>query len=102
MPDLDLTSASGPLRAHTLLHRATPVFLNLGDPGAIDITPWADRVRVVDAAYTGAWELPVLGEVRAPTAVLIRPDGYVAWAGGQTQAGLEDAVNSWFGSPAMP
>ena len=102
MPDLDLTSASGPLRAYTLLHRATPVFLNLGDPGAIELTPWADRVRVVDATYTGAWELPVLGEVRAPTAVLIRPDGYVAWAGGQTQAGLEDALNSWFGSPAMP
>jgi 2-polyprenyl-6-methoxyphenol hydroxylase-like FAD-dependent oxidoreductase len=36
MPDLDLTSASGPLRAYTLLHRATPVFLNLGDPGAIE------------------------------------------------------------------
>ena len=102
MPDLDLTSASGPLRAYRLLHRATPVFLNLGDPGAIELTPWADRVRVVDAAYTGAWELPVLGAVRAPTAVLIRPDGYVAWAGGQTQAGLEDALNSWFGSPAMP
>jgi FAD binding domain/Aromatic-ring hydroxylase, C-terminal len=102
MPDLDLTTASGPLRTYTLLHRATPVFLNLGDPGAVDIAPWADRVRVVDATYTGAWELPVLGDVRAPTAVLIRPDGYVAWAGGQTQAGLEDPLNRWFGSPAMP
>jgi 3-(3-hydroxy-phenyl)propionate hydroxylase len=102
MPDLDLTTASGPLRTYTLLHGAAPMFLNLGDPGAIDMTPWADRVRMIDAIYTGAWELPVLGEVRAPTAVLIRPDGYVAWAGDQAQAGPEDALNSWFGSAAMP
>jgi hypothetical protein len=78
----------GPLRVFTLLHDARPVLLNLGEPGAFDITPWADRVKSIDAEYTGAWELPAIGAVAAPTAVLIRPDGYVAWVGGRTQLGL--------------
>ena len=81
MPDLDLVTADGPLRVFTLLHEARPVLLNLGEPGGLDITPWADRVRLIDATYAGAWELPVLGAVAAPAAVLIRPDGYVAWVG---------------------
>jgi 2-polyprenyl-6-methoxyphenol hydroxylase-like FAD-dependent oxidoreductase len=100
MPDLDLVTATGPLRVFTLLHDARPVMLNLGESGDLDITPWADRVRQIDAGYAGAWELPVLGAVTAPTAVLIRPDGYVAWVGGSTQLGLADALTTWFGPPA--
>jgi 3-(3-hydroxy-phenyl)propionate hydroxylase len=100
MPDLDLATADGPLRVFTLLHQARPVLLNLGEPGGIDITPWADRVQLIDATYTGAWELPVLGTVTAPTAVLIRPDGHVAWVGDTTQQGLPDALTTWFGPPA--
>ncbi len=99
MPDLDVVTADGPLRIFTLLHDARPVLLDLGEPGGIDITPWADRVRSIDARYGGAWELPVIGEVTAPTAVLVRPDGYVAWVGEQTQAGLADALTTWFGPP---
>jgi 2-polyprenyl-6-methoxyphenol hydroxylase-like FAD-dependent oxidoreductase len=100
MPDLDLVTDNGPLRVFTLLHDARPVLLNLGEPGAFDITPWADRVRLIDATYAGVWELPVLGAVDAPEAVLIRPDGYVAWAGDPTDVGLRDALTTWFGSPA--
>jgi aromatic ring hydroxylase-like protein len=100
MPDLDLVTANGPLRVFTLLHDARPVFLNLGEPGGFDITPWADRVQLIDAEYDGRWELPALGVVTAPTAVLIRPDGYVAWVGNQTQVGLADALGTWFGPPA--
>jgi 3-(3-hydroxy-phenyl)propionate hydroxylase len=100
MPDLDLVTANGPLRVFTLLHDARPVLLNLGDPGGFDITPWADRVQLVDARYAGQWELPVLGAVAAPAAVLIRPDGYVAWVGDLTQPGLADALTTWFGPPA--
>ena len=100
MPDLDLVTANGPLRVFILLHEARPVLLNLAEPGGLDITPWADRVRVVDAKYVGTWELPVLGPVAAPDAVLIRPDGYVAWAGDQAPSELADALTIWFGSAA--
>jgi 2-polyprenyl-6-methoxyphenol hydroxylase-like FAD-dependent oxidoreductase len=99
MPDLDLVTPNGPLRVFTLLHDARPVLLNFGVPGSVDITPWADRVQVIDAKYVGTWELPALGPVTAPTAVLIRPDGYVAWAGDLTQPGLADALTTWFGPP---
>ncbi len=97
MPDLDLVTANGPLRVFALLHRARPVLLNLGEPGGLDITPWADRVQLIDARYVGPWELPVVGAVTAPAAVLVRPDGYVAWAGDLTQPGLADALTTWFG-----
>jgi 2-polyprenyl-6-methoxyphenol hydroxylase-like FAD-dependent oxidoreductase len=99
MPDLDLVTADGPLRVFELLHDARPVLLNLGEPGGFDITPWADRVQLIDAEYVGLWELPVLGAVTAPTAVLIRPDGYVAWVGDQTHLGLPEALTIWFGAP---
>ena len=101
MPDLDLVTADGPLRVFELLHDARPVLLNLGEPDGFDITPWADRVQLIDASYDGAWELPVLGVVTAPTAVLVRPDGYVAWVGDGTDAGLTDALATWFGSPGQ-
>jgi hypothetical protein len=98
MPDLDVVSADGPVRVFALLHDARPVLLNLGEPGGFDITPWADRVRMVDAGYAGPWELPVVGAVAAPAAVLIRPDGYVAWVGDVTEPGLRDALATWFGA----
>jgi 2-polyprenyl-6-methoxyphenol hydroxylase-like FAD-dependent oxidoreductase len=100
MPDLDLATDDGPLRVFTLLHQARPVLLNLGEPGGIDITAWADRVQLTDAKHAGRWNLPVLGTVTAPTAVLIRPDGYVAWAGEETHRGLPEALTTWFGPPA--
>jgi 2-polyprenyl-6-methoxyphenol hydroxylase-like FAD-dependent oxidoreductase len=99
MPDLDLATADGPLRVFELLHGAKPVLLNLWEPGGVDIASWAERVQLVDASYTGEWELPVLGAVTAPTAVLIRPDGYVAWVGDGTGAGLPEALTAWFGPP---
>jgi 2-polyprenyl-6-methoxyphenol hydroxylase-like FAD-dependent oxidoreductase len=99
VPDLDLDTADGPLRVFTLLHDARPVLLDLAEPGGLDITPWADRVQLVDAEYAGVWELPVFGEVTAPTAVLIRPDGHVAWVGDGTDEGLSDALTTWFGAP---
>jgi 2-polyprenyl-6-methoxyphenol hydroxylase-like FAD-dependent oxidoreductase len=99
MPDLDLVTESGPQRVFSLLHDARPVLLNLSEPGAFDIAPWADRVQRIDARYTGAWQLPVIGAVAAPSAVLIRPDGYVAWVGEGTDQGVRGALNTWFGPP---
>jgi 3-(3-hydroxy-phenyl)propionate hydroxylase len=100
MPDLDVQTADGSTRVFALLHDARPVLLNLGPPGGFDIAPWADRVRMVDAAHEGAWELPVLGEVAAPPAVVIRPDGHVAWAGDLTDPELPHALETWFGAAA--
>jgi 3-(3-hydroxy-phenyl)propionate hydroxylase len=103
IPDLDIHTADGPTRISTLLHAAQAVLLNLGEPGAFDVSPWAARVRMVDAAYAGEWELPVVGAVTAPSAVLIRPDGYVAWLGDLTDRDLARALDFWFGhAPAGP
>ena len=98
MPDFDVDTADGPTRVFTLLHDARPVLLNLGEPGGFDISPWANRVRLVDAKHDGVWELPVLGEVAAPPAVVIRPDGHVAWAGDLTDPQLPQALATWFGA----
>ncbi|HEX5608932.1 MAG TPA: FAD-dependent monooxygenase [Solirubrobacterales bacterium] len=97
MPDLDLVTADGPLRVFELLHSAKPVLLNLDEPGGLDITPWGDRVQLIDASCDREWELPVLGPVNPPPAVLIRPDGYVAWVGDGSQHGLPEALTTWFG-----
>lgn len=102
MPDLELVTDDGGMRVFELLHRARPVVLNLGKAGDLDITPWADRVARIDAHYDGLWELPALGQVTAPTAVLIRPDGYVAWVGEGDGSGLADALGRWFGPPVWP
>jgi 3-(3-hydroxy-phenyl)propionate hydroxylase len=100
MPDLDLRTAAGPTRVFALLHEARPVLLELGAPGGVDPSPWADRVRAIQASQDGALELPLLGEVPAPSAVLIRPDGHVAWAGDVADPALPRAVSDWFG-PAV-
>jgi 3-(3-hydroxy-phenyl)propionate hydroxylase len=97
MPDLDLITADGPRRVFTFLHDARPVLIDFGSRGGVDVAPWADRVRSVRAEYDGAWELPAIGAVAAPRAVLVRPDGYVAWVGDEHQAGLADALTTWFG-----
>jgi hypothetical protein len=99
MPDLDLVTDAGPRRTFSLLHDARPVLLNLSDAESVDIPPWSDRVELVDATTDGPWVLPVLGPVTPPSAVLIRPDGHVAWVGDQTQLGLTEALTTWFGPP---
>ena len=100
MPDLDLETAEGPTRVFSLLHEARPALVNLGDPGRFDLSGWADRVRLVDATYDGGWALPVIGEIPAVPAVLIRPDGHVAWTGDPTDPGLRRALTTWFGAPS--
>jgi 3-(3-hydroxy-phenyl)propionate hydroxylase len=100
MPDLELVTPDGPMRVFTLLQNARPLLLNLGAPGRFDITPWAGRVQLIDAEFAGTWNLPAIGAVTAPAAVLVRPDGYVAWVGDRTQPDLTDALTTWFGPPA--
>ncbi|NUO38185.1 MAG: hypothetical protein HOQ31_06230 [Gemmatimonadaceae bacterium] len=100
MPDLDLVTVDGTVRFFTLLHGARGVLVNFGEPGAVNLAPWSDRVQSIDATYEGAWELPASGVVPAPAAVLVRPDGYVAWVGDSTEVGLVEALTRWFGPPA--
>jgi 3-(3-hydroxy-phenyl)propionate hydroxylase len=96
MPDLDVMTPDGALRVFELMHDARPILLDLGGPD-VDITPWGSRVRTVNAKCTGKWNLPVFGVVPTPTAVLIRPDGHVAWVGEHTNSGLTEALTTWFG-----
>jgi 3-(3-hydroxy-phenyl)propionate hydroxylase len=100
MPDLDLVTADGPVRTFTLLHDARPLLLNFGDPSGLDTAAWGHRVKRIEAEFGGAWEIPAIGTVDAPAAVLIRPDGYVAWVGDGTNRGLAEALTTWFGPPA--
>jgi hypothetical protein len=97
VPDLELVSADGAVRAFELLHEARPVLISFG--GAFDASPWP-RVRSVEAEPVERWELPVIGPVEAPDAVLVRPDGHVAWVGPITDPGLPEALTRWFGPPA--
>lgn len=97
MPDLDVVTTNRQIHMYTLLRDARAVLLNLETPGSLNPGPWADQVQLVDATYDGEWELPVIGSVRAPAAVLIRPDGHVAWTGDGTPQGLEGALSTWFG-----
>jgi 3-(3-hydroxy-phenyl)propionate hydroxylase len=100
MPDLDLITADGERRVFTLLHKGRPALLNFGGPRRLDVRGWEDRVAVVEANYSGPWELPAIGTVSAPTAVLMRPDGYVAWVEGANETGLAEALTKWFGAPS--
>jgi 3-(3-hydroxy-phenyl)propionate hydroxylase len=100
MPDLELMTNKGSQRVFALLHKARPVLLNFGDADRFDITAWLGRVQLLDSEYVGPWELPVIGMVSAPSAVLVRPDGYVAWVGDATQHGLIEALTTWFGPSA--
>lgn len=98
MPDLDVETGGATRPVYSLLHAAQPLFLNFGEPGSFALTSWPDRVRRADARYTGPWELPLLGSVAAPKAVLVRPDGYVAWVSEGSDGGLRAALSTWFGS----
>ncbi|HWD70579.1 MAG TPA: hypothetical protein VG293_10315, partial [Solirubrobacteraceae bacterium] len=104
MPDLDLVlPEGGATRVFELMRSGRPLLINLGEPGGLDVGGWADRVRLVEATYEGEWKLPVLGDVTAPSAVLVRPDGYVAWAHAPgSEAGLGEALTTWFGAPVEP
>jgi 3-(3-hydroxy-phenyl)propionate hydroxylase len=102
MPDVDVVTPHGTRRAFEFLHGARPMLLNVGAPSALDVSPWASRVQLVDGSYEGEWELPVIGVVSAPTALLVRPDGYVAWAADAFESDDEDrlrvALTRWFGA----
>jgi hypothetical protein len=92
MPDWEVITADGPKRIFTFLHKARPFLLNLKEGARFE----ADRVQVIDAKYEGPWELPVISKVERTSAMLIRPDGHVAWAGEPDDPTLREALATWF------
>lgn len=99
MPDLDIIAEEKPVRVFGLMHWARPLLLQFDGP-PIDSAHLPERVDLVRVCYDGPWELPLLGEVDAPSAVLVRPDGYVAWVGEGSTDGLDDALAKWCGTAA--
>jgi 2-polyprenyl-6-methoxyphenol hydroxylase-like FAD-dependent oxidoreductase len=101
MPDVDLVVDHRPVTTFALLHDGRGLLLQCDHRVRFDASGWADRVRSVDAKCVGKWELPVIGSVAVPSAVLVRPDGYVAWVGERSDAGLADSLTRWFGPPSL-
>ena len=94
VPDLDLKTADGTVRLYELLHQGRPVLLDF-DGGLGDaLRGWTDRVDAVRP--TGDWSIPAVGDIPASAALLVRPDGYVAWLPG-TSVELRTALETWFG-----
>lgn len=102
VPDADLTTKGGDTRVHTLLRSGRPVLLILGGNDVPAIPQWHDRVDIVTAeSRTDRWTIPGIGDIPAPAAALLRPDGYIAWAADEpTTAGLTEALTTWVGAPA--
>lgn len=96
IPDLDLHSNDGPIRLYTLLHDSRALLLNFDQPAHLNIRRWAHRVTAVNVRGDRTWTLPILGEIAAPAAVLVRPDGYIAWIGDHRAIDLDDTLNRWF------
>jgi 3-(3-hydroxy-phenyl)propionate hydroxylase len=98
MPDLDLEVDGATTRVAELLHAARPLLLHLRTPAPpVDVGPWRDRLEVVVADAETTCELPLIGSVELPAAVLVRPDGHVAWAGEGADPALRTALSRWLG-----
>ncbi|MFE3093566.1 FAD-dependent monooxygenase [Streptomyces sp. NPDC059248] len=111
VPDAGLKTPDGTARVYELLAGARGVLLDLrgGAGAAAAVRGWADRIDPVEArAADGDWSVPGVGAVPAPAALLIRPDGHIAWAcdgdgdgDGIGGPALLAALTTWFG-PALP
>ncbi len=100
IPDLDIVVGGEKRRIYDYLHRARPVLFSFAGGADPVLVPGSDRVQRVSALCDAPWDLPVIGRVPTPDAVLLRPDGYVAWAGSLDDERLRDAMGFWFGGIA--
>ncbi|WP_067714829.1 FAD-dependent monooxygenase [Nocardia yamanashiensis] len=99
IPDADLTTATGATRVAELQRTARPILLALNGTEVPDLGAWQGLVDVVTAATARRWTTPESGEIPSPAAVLVRPDGYVAWAtDGSDTTGLTAALTEWVGA----
>ena len=100
IPDLELTRGEDTVQLYSLMHGAKPLFLTSGDAPA-DLEGWADRVTIEQVTFPETWRIPVTGEVASPRAVLVRPDGYIAWIDdGSGGTDIKHCLKFWFGEPA--
>ncbi|MEV6731507.1 MULTISPECIES: FAD-dependent monooxygenase [unclassified Streptomyces] len=106
VPDADLKTPEGTIGVYDLLHAGRPVLLDLSGSAEVAAVAkgWADRVDLVEArSEDDQWAVPAIDQVPAPAALLIRPDGHVAWAcdgGAPDTSALRTALTTWFG-PAL-
>ncbi|MDX3644656.1 FAD-dependent monooxygenase [Streptomyces sp. MB09-02B] len=97
MPHLELTGPGRTTSSTELLHCARGVLLDLTDNPRLRARAgaWADRLDIVTAAPAST-----VAALEGTTAVLIRPDGYVAWAAPGSHHDLPMAIERWFGKPS--
>ncbi|GHA42183.1 putative monooxygenase [Streptomyces tauricus] len=102
VPDADLKTPEGATRVHELLHTARPVLLDLRGSAEVAAVAgeWAGLVDLVEARSDDDWRVPAVGRIPAPAALLIRPDGHVAWASAADApdtSALRTALATWLG-----
>jgi hypothetical protein len=99
-PELTVRTPTGPVRLAELTHAARPLVVDLTPTGAYAeaLSAWRGRVDVVRAE-----PLREMGD-EPPSALLLRPDCYVAWASSTCRpdsAQVDDlraTVTRWFGA----
>jgi 2-polyprenyl-6-methoxyphenol hydroxylase-like FAD-dependent oxidoreductase len=97
VPDLDLKTANGTVRLYELLHRGRPILLDFDGRLGSALEGWTDRVDRIEAIRpTDRWAIPAVGDIPASAALLVRPDGYVAWLP-EAAIELRTALTTWFG-----
>lgn len=106
-PDMDVRAPDGTVRLAELARTGRPLLLDLTDDAsaAAALAPWSDRVTVVTARpHSSGGTSP---GTAAPTALLIRPDSYAAWASDAPQPdppaldALRAAAERWFGASSI-
>ncbi|MER8073222.1 FAD-dependent monooxygenase [Streptomyces sp. NPDC094034] len=97
LPRLELSRDTTVTSSTELLRAGRGVLLDLADTPKLRrrAAPWADRVDVVTAAARGAASPG--GAPDGASAVLLRPDGHIAWIAPGSHHDLPMALERWFG-----
>jgi bifunctional hydroxylase/dehydrase len=96
LPNVELVGEDFKTGSSELLRGGRGVLLDLEDNAVLRrrATGWADRVDVVTAELHGHGQD---GPLAGTAAVLVRPDGYVAWAAPGSHDDLPTCLERWFG-----
>jgi bifunctional hydroxylase/dehydrase len=98
LPTQELTGETGDTTTYEQLHDGRAVLFVLGDGADVGaVAGWAEHVDVVTATLRSDGEPTPLDGIDA---LLVRPDGYVAWVDADDAEPLADALARWFGQPS--